>query len=80
MSIATYLLADACSIADAALGWETYDSALRQLDRWSEVRAPKLLAAGIRQELGEGDGRRYGRAGSRMVSVEIIEGEVAVVV
>lgn len=80
VSIAAYLMADAIAVADEMLGWRAYGSALRILGRWDEVRAPKLLADGIYIELGGSDGRRYGRAGERLVSIEIIEGEVAVVV
>lgn len=78
--IAPYLMADAIAVADAALGWQAYDDALRVLGRWEEVRAPGLLAAGIRMLLGGQDGRQYGRAGSQLVSVEMTEGEVAIVV
>lgn len=71
LSLTVFLMADALAVADAVLGWSTYDEALRVLGRWDEVRAPALLAGTIATLLNGQAGRHYGEALGSLVSVEM---------
>ena len=80
LSLTVFLVANALSVADAVLGWSTYVEALRVLERWDEVRGPALLAGMISLLLNGEAGRLYGQVDGSLISVEMTENEITMIV
>jgi hypothetical protein len=78
VSISAYLIGDAISVADAVLGWTAYNRALLILGRWDIVQGPNAIVFALRMALDDRDGCRYGRAGTRRVSIARSGGELHV--
>lgn len=80
LGMSVFLMGEAMAVADAALGWDAYDDVLRMLGRWDEVRAPDLLVGAALMTFDDGEGRLYTSAEGKLVSIEILGGELAIVV
>jgi hypothetical protein len=70
VGISAYLLLYALGIASYIHDQDHVGKALRILDRWDAVRGPRLLLDAARVATGGQDLRRYGKAGTRALSVE----------
>jgi hypothetical protein len=70
VGITAYLLLYAIGVADHALGWDSFDEALRMLGRWDDVRGPGTFLREAHALLDGHEGRRFGAVDGRPVSVE----------